>query len=383
MDFTFTDEQKLLRDTVRQLMETRAPHDYLRRLEREEIYPDELYDSWVEAGLLSMPFPEEYGGLDGSVTDMTIIAEEIARRSSDVVMAYGSSVFCGLNIVRKATAEQKQFWLPKLLGGEVRMTIAISEPDAGSDVGAMRTTAVRDGDDWIVNGQKLWITGAGARNCVLNVYLKTDTTVNYRQGMSLVLIDNDAPGVQLKKLDMLSRRSTGTYEVFFDNVRVPADRLVGGLNNGWDCILSGLQVERVTQVAGNCGAAQAAVDLALSYAKERVQFGRPIGTNQSIAHMLADMQTDVEAARTLMWRAVWMVDQGMDALREISMAKLFSSEMYARVANMGMQIFGGYGYSMEYDMQRHFRDSRSTTISAGTSQMQRNLIAGLMGVKVR
>jgi alkylation response protein AidB-like acyl-CoA dehydrogenase len=364
-------------------METRAPHDYLRRLEREEIYPDELYDSWVEAGLLSMPFPEEYGGLDGSVTDMTIIAEEIARRSSDVVMAYGSSVFCGLNIVRKATAEQKQFWLPKLLGGEVRMTIAISEPDAGSDVGAMRTTAVRDGDDWIVNGQKLWITGAGARNCVLNVYLKTDTTVNYRQGMSLVLIDNDAPGVQLKKLDMLSRRSTGTYEVFFDNVRVPADRLVGGLNNGWDCILSGLQVERVTQVAGNCGAAQAAVDLALSYAKERVQFGRPIGTNQSIAHMLADMQTDVEAARTLMWRAVWMVDQGMDALREISMAKLFSSEMYARVANMGMQIFGGYGYSMEYDMQRHFRDSRSTTISAGTSQMQRNLIAGLMGVKVR
>jgi len=166
-------------------------------------------------------------------------------------------------------------------------------------------------------------------------------------------------------------------------VRVPAGRLVGGENNGWDCVLSGLQVERICTAAGNCGASQAAFDLALAYAKERVQFGRPIGTNQAIAHMLANMETEIDAARTLMWRAAWMVSTGQDALREITMAKLFCSELYVKVANMGMQIMGGYGYSMEYDMQRHYRDARSATIAAGSSEMQRNVLAGLMGLKVR
>jgi len=383
MDFAFTDEQKLLRETVRQLMDTHAPPEYIRRLDREQAYPYELYEKWVEAGLLSMPFPEEYDGLGGSVIDLTIIAEELARKSPDFFMSYAGSVFTGLNIMRKGTEAQKQTWLPKLFAGEVRMAIAISEPEAGSDIGAMRTYAVRDGDHYVVNGQKLWATGAGAKDTVMNVYLKTDREKNYREGMSLLLIDNDTPGVQLRKLDMLGRRCTGTYEVFFNDVRVPADRVVGGENKGWDCVLAGLQIERVCSAAGSCGGALAAFDLALNYAKERVQFGRPIGTNQSIAHTLADLQTEIDAARTLMWRAAWMVSEGQDALREITMAKLFASEVYVKVANAGMQIFGGYGYSMEYDMQRHFRDSRSSTIAAGTSEMQRNVLAGLMGLKVR
>jgi alkylation response protein AidB-like acyl-CoA dehydrogenase len=383
VDFAFTDEQKLLRETVRKLMDTHAPPEYIRRLDREQGYPYELYDKWVEAGLLSMPFPEEYEGLGGSVVDLTIIAEELSRKSPDFFMSYAGSVFTGLNIMRKGTEEQKQTWLPKLFAGEVRMAIAISEPEAGSDIGAMRTFAVRDGDEYVVNGQKLWATGAGAKNTVMNVYLKTDRDKSYREGMSLLLIDNDTPGVQLRKLDMLGRRCTGTYEVFFKDVRVPADRIVGGEGKGWDCVLSGLQMERVCSAAGSCGGAMAAFELALNYSKERVQFGRPIGTNQSIAHTLADLQTEIDAARTLMWRAAWMVSEGQDALREITMAKLFASEVYVKVANAGMQIFGGYGYSMEYDMQRHFRDSRSSTIAAGTSEMQRNVLAGLMGLKVR
>ncbi len=383
MDFAFSDEQKLLRETVRKLMDTHAPPEYIRRLDREQGYPYELYDKWVEAGLLSMPFPEEYDGLGGSVIDLTIIAEELARKSPDFFMSYAGSVFTGLNIMRKGTEEQKQTWLPKIFAGDVRMAIAISEPEAGSDIGAMRTFAVRDGDEYVVNGQKLWATGAGAKNTVMNVYLKTDREKSYREGMSLLLIDNDTPGVQLRKLDMLGRRCTGTYEVFFNDVRVPADRIVGGENKGWDCVLSGLQIERVCSAAGSVGGASAAFDLALAYSKERVQFGRPIGTNQSIAHTLADLQTEIDAARTLMWRAAWMVSEGQDALREITMAKLFASEVYVKVANAGMQIFGGYGYSMEYDMQRHFRDSRSSTIAAGTSEMQRNVLAGLMGLKVR
>lgn len=383
MEFGFTEAQNILRDSVRKLMDKHAPPEYVRRLDREQAYPDALYAAWIEAGLLRLPFPEDYGGLGGSVLDMVIVAEELARKSADFFMAFGGSVFCGLNILRKASEAQKKHWLGKMLAGEIKFSISMSEPDAGSDVGAIRTSAVRDGDHWIINGQKLWATGAGSKNNVINVYVKTDPKAHYRQGLSLFLVDNTTPGVELRKLDMLGRRCVGTYEIFFKDVRVPADRLIGGENKGWDCILSGLQVERITSAAGNIGAAQACVDLAIQYAKDRNQFGRPIGTFQAIAHMLADMQTEVEAARTLMWRAAWMVSQGQDALREISMAKLFSSETYVKVANLGMQIFGGYGYNMEFDMQRHFRDSRSSTIAAGSSQMQRNLIANLMGLKVQ
>ena len=217
---------------------------------------------------------------------------------------------------------------------------------------------------------------------MINVYVKTDAHAHYRQGLSLFLIPNDTPGVETSKLDMLGLRCVGTYEALND-VRVPSDQLIGGENKGWDVVLSGLQVERVVAAAAACGGAQAVVDLALQHAKERKQFGRPIGTFQAIAHMLADMQTQVEAARALMWRAAWMVSSGKDALREITMAKLFAGETYAKVANMGMQVLGAYGYNMECDMQRHFRDSRAATIAAGSSQMQRNLLAGLMGLKVQ
>jgi len=386
MDFGFTEEQKMLRESVSKLMDRHASPDYIRRLEREQAYPYELYEEWIKAGLLAMPFPEAYGGLGGNAIDMAVVAEEISYRSTDLSMALGGSMFCGLNLVRKATEEQKRHWLPKLLSGEIKMSISMSEPDAGSDVGAMRTTAVREGNGWVINGQKLWATGAAAKNNVINMYVKTDTKAHYRQGMSLFLVDNDTPGIEMRKLDMLGRRCTGTYEIFLKDVRVPADRLVGGeegLNKGFDFVLSGLQVERTVAAAGSCGGARAVVDLASEYAKQRKQFGRPIGTFQAIAHMLADMATEVEAARSLMWRAASMVAGGQNALKEITMAKLFCAETYAKVANMGMQVLGGYGYNKEFDMERHYRDARVATVAAGSSQIQRNLIANLMGHKVQ
>jgi alkylation response protein AidB-like acyl-CoA dehydrogenase len=382
VDFEFTEEQRMLRDSVRRMMAKVATPEYVRRLDREQAFPDELYAEWLKMGLFRMPFPEEYGGLGGNVIDMVIIAEELSYKSFDLFTAFGGPVFCGLNILRKGTEEQKRHWIPQLLEGKVKFSISMSEPDAGSDIGAMRTSAKRDGDHWVINGQKLWATGAGAKNNVINVYVKTDPSVFYRKGMSLFLVDNNTPGVELRKLDMLGRRCTGTYEIFWTDVRVPHERLLGGENNGWQVVLSGLQVERITSTSGYIGGMQAILDLALDYAKERKQFGRPIGTNQVIAHMLADMQTELEASRLMMWRAAWMLASGKDALKEISMAKLFASETYAKLANMGMQILGAYGYNMEFDMQRHFRDARSATIGAGTSQMQRNLIAGLMGLKV-
>lgn len=381
MDFEFTESQNLLRTSVRKMMDGLATPDYVRKLDQQQAYPYDIYDAWADMGLLRMPFPESDGGLGGNSIDMAIISEELSRSSFDFFTAYGSSVLCGMNILRTGSDEQKRRWLPKLLSGEIKMSVSMSEPDAGSDVGSMHTTARRDGDHWVINGQKLWATGAGAKNNVINVYVKTDTKAHYRQGISMFLVENGAPGLRFRKLDMVGRRCVGTYELFFDNVRVPADRLVGGENNGWNCVLAGLQIERVCSTAGYCGAAQSVVDLALQYAKDRKQFGRPIGTFQAIAHMLADMQTDVDAARMLMWRAAWTLASGRDALKEISMAKLFGSETYVKVSNMGMQVLGAYGYNMEFDMQRHFRDARSTTISAGSSQMQRNLIARLMGLK--
>ncbi len=343
MDFGFTEEQRMLRDSVRKLLQKHAPPEYVRKHDRERTYPEELFRAWAEAGLLGLPFPEEYGGSGGSLMDMVIVAEEIARVSADLVMAYTGGIFCGLNVLRKASEEQKRYWLPKFLAGEIKFSISMSEPDAGSDIGAMRTTAVKDGNEWVIDGTKIWASTAGAKNNVICLYVKTDTKAHYRQGMSLFLVDNDTPGLTLRKLDMLGRRATGTYELTFDKVRVPPDRLVGGENKGWDCVMSGLQVERATSSAGNVGAAQGVIDLALQYAKDRKQFGRPIGANQAIAHMLADMQTEVEAARTLMWRAAWMVSSGQDALREITMAKLFTSETYVKVANQAMQVLRRHG----------------------------------------
>lgn len=382
MDCNFTHEQIMLRETARKLMHRVATPDYIRKLDRERLYPYELYDAWAEAGLFRLPFPEEYGGLGSNAVDMAIIAEELACPSADMVMAYGGSMFCGLNLLRNGTDEQKRYFLPKLVAGEIRMTISISEPDAGSDVGAMRTTARRDGDQYVISGQKIWQTGAGAKNNFINVYAKTDPKAHYRNGMSLFLVDGGSPGLDIRKLDMLGRRSVGTYELTFNDVRVPADYLVGGENKGWNCILSGLQSERVFAAACDCGSARGVFELALNYASERKQFGRAIGTFQSIAHMLADMQTEIEAAWALTLRAASLVAAGKDALREITMAKLFASETYVKAANTGMQIFGGFGYSMEFDMQRHYRDARAATIAAGTSQIQRNILAGLMGLKV-
>src|SRR3984885_9287340 len=206
MDFGFSEEKRLLRDSVRKLLQKHAPPDYVRQHDRERTYPEELFQACAEAGLLALPFPEEYGGAGGSILDMVIVAEEIARVSADLVMAYTGGIFCGLNLVRMASEEQKRYWLPKFLAGKIKFSISMSEADAGSDIGAMRTTAVKDGNEWVIDGQKLWASTAGAKNNVINLYVKTDTKAHYRQGLSLFLVDNDTPGLTLRKLDMLGRQ---------------------------------------------------------------------------------------------------------------------------------------------------------------------------------
>ncbi|MCR6645351.1 MAG: acyl-CoA/acyl-ACP dehydrogenase [Terricaulis sp.] len=239
-----TDDQTQLQDSARKLMRRHAPPDVVRELDERRLYPYDLHRAWAEAGLLALAFPEEDGGLGGSVADLLIVGEEISYASPDLFMAFAGNVFCGLNIARKGSPAQRRAWLPKLMAGELRMAISMSEPGAGSDVGAIQTHAVRDGAGWRINGQKLWCTGAGADNTLLNIYLRTDREAPYRKGLSLMLVENDAEGVELRRCDMLGRRATGTYEVFLKDVYVDDSRIIGGLNQGWDCAMSGLQIER-------------------------------------------------------------------------------------------------------------------------------------------
>ena len=383
MEFSLTEEQVMLQDSVRKLMSRVATPEYCRETIKAKAFPHKLYDAFIEAGLMALPFPEEYGGMGGSLVDTALVQKEINKTSADLAMSFGGATFCGLNILRMGTEAQKQKWLPPLISGEIKLSIGLSEPDAGSDLTAIRTSAVRDGDHWVINGLKTWQTMAGVKDNVICLYVKTDPAAHYRNGMSLILVPNTTPGVTCRKLDLLGCYCTGTYEVTFDNVRVPVENIIGEVNKGWDCLLSGVTEERAVVAACDVGAALGVVEMTIEYAKERKQFGRPIGTNQAIAHMIADMKTEVFAARALMWNAVWAAEhKAAGALEMVTMAKMFAAETYVKVSNQAMQVFGGNGYSAEYPIERHYRDSRIHTVAAGSSQMLRNLIAGLNGMKV-
>ena len=378
-----SNDQRMMLDSLHRLMADLATPAYLREIDEQARYPHEIYDAWVELGLFRVGFPEACGGIGGGYVDLVLIAQELAHWSYDVYCAYSVPLYTAMTLLKIGNEAQKSHFLPALMSGRIKLSTSISEPSAGSDVSALKTNATRVAGGWRIRGQKLWNTAAGIQNNVLQVLVRTDPNAPPRKGMSMFLVPNNAPGVTCRKLDMLGRRSSGTFEVFFDDVFVTDEQLLGALNDGWSGLLACLQGERLLTSAGYVGSAQKVVDLALAYAKDREQFGRPIGEFQAMGHMLADMQTEVDAARLLMERAASLLITGRDAMREVSMAKLFGSETYAKVANQGMQILGAYGYSMEFEMQRHFRDARSTTVGAGSSQMQRNAIAATMGLKMR
>jgi alkylation response protein AidB-like acyl-CoA dehydrogenase len=383
IDFSLTDEQQDLVSMVKSLMTKHATEEYIARLDAEQAYPYELWNTFAEAGLLGLPFPVEYGGQGGSVMDFTLVAETLGYWGYDMIGVYGTPLFMGLNILHKGSPELRERWLPPLLRGEHRFSVAMTEPDAGSDVSALRTSAVLNGERWILNGEKIYASGAGVDNTTICLYARSDSTAPHQQGITCFLVPNTSPGLQIRKVETLGRHLYPTTQLILTDVEIPADQVLGEVNAGWDVLLSGLRLERLTTSAAYVGNARAVVDEALAYAKVRTQFGRPIGDFQAMAHLLADMHTSVEAARYLMWHAAWSYGHGHDGLLDISMAKLFGSEMFADVANKGMQVLGGYGYTMEFPMQRHFRAARGATITAGTSQMQRQLIARKLGLNPR
>jgi alkylation response protein AidB-like acyl-CoA dehydrogenase len=264
------------------------------------------------------------------------------------------------------------------MSGRIRFSISISEPSAGSDAANTKTRAIPDGDGFVLRGQKLWCSGAAAKDVVIAMLVRTDPDAKKHSGLSVFLVPNDTKGLDIRRLPTMARHATGTTEIFVDDARVERSQVLGELGKGWSIITDHLELERIAVSAGYVGNAQQAVDDALRYAHERIQFDRPIFDFQVIRHMLADMQTKVDAARLLVYRAADLATRGIPCSKEVSMGKLFASETLQEVSRMGMQILGGHGMLPEADMERYFREGMQSTIGAGTSQIQRTIIAKAM-----
>jgi alkylation response protein AidB-like acyl-CoA dehydrogenase len=332
-------------------------------------------DKMAALGWMGIPIPADYGGSGSSCTDLVLFLEELATHFEAAANIYYTSVVIAANALKHFGSEaQKRALLPRLARGELRFAFSLSEPDSGSDAAALRTRAVRDGGGWVINGQKMFCSCAQEADYIL-LMARTDVDAPKHEGITMFLLDPKTPGVEIRKLKKLGLKPMDLNEIFLTDVRIPGDSVIGEVNRGWRNALDTLDFERCCLSAVNVGAAQSTVDKALAYAKERHQFGTPIANFQFTRGKLVDMQMDVDAARLLLMRSAWLVDRGVQNPRESAMANLASSEAYVRIALNGMRIMGGWGYLMEYDMQRHFRDSKLAEIGGGTSEILRIIIS--------
>ncbi|CAB4365665.1 MAG: acyl-CoA dehydrogenase [Actinobacteria bacterium] len=380
MDFALTDEQALLQETARAFVAKHCSAEQAKVWDETDHFPVELWQQMADMDWFSLPYPLEAGGGGGSVTDLCILAEELGHASLDVAMAYVGTFIPGLVIFKYGTDEQRARFRSGLFDGDYRISVAISEPDAGSDAASLRCSAVDHGDHFVVNGQKAWCTGASLPGAWIALYVRTNPDAPKHRGISLLLVPNDTPGLEIRRTPTLARHLLGTNEVFLTDVVVPKENLVGEVDAGFSMLMSGLDVEKVVMAAAYTGVAQATMDDMLDYSKQRQQFGRPIGNFQALAHPMVDMQTEIDAARLLAYRAAWMLSTGKPCTREAAMAKLKCSEAYVSVARLGMQVMAGHGFSTESVMSFRWRESIVATISGGTSQIQRNAVAKSMGL---
>lgn len=368
-------EQSAWRDTVNRFMEKEITREYIRKQDEERAYPYEGYDKIAREGWLRLLIPEDHGGYGGDIFDYALMCEGLGKFGFDFATSVLVPTFTAMNIVKFGSDAQKADYLEPFMSGAIRFSISISEPSAGSDAASTRTRARREGEDYVVKGQKLWCSGAAARNVTIQMLVRTDPDAAKHKGLSVLLVPNDTAGLDIRRLPTLARRATGTTEIFADDARVPAGNLLGAEGQGWQIITDHLELERIAVSAAYVGNAQTAVDDALAYAHERVQFERPIVEFQVIKHMLADMQTQVDAARLLVYRAAELAARHAPCAKEVAMGKLHASETLQAVSRMGMQILGGHSMLPEADMERYFREGMQSTIGGGTSQIQRTIIA--------
>jgi alkylation response protein AidB-like acyl-CoA dehydrogenase len=377
--FGLSEEQLMVRDNVLQLLEETLPWPKIREMDEKSEFPHEAYNALAKAGYLGIFYPEEFGGMGGSHKDFVSFIETLGYHYTGIAQAVMTSiVYAGMHVVKYGSSEIKSEFIPKIINGKVKLALAMSEPGTGSDVAGIKTSATRDGDDYVINGQKIWITCAHVADYIVLV-CKTDLSAARHRGLSILLVDAKAPGVTIRPLKMLGRRTTHANEVFFDNVRTPATHLLGGENAAWKNLMTCLAFERMTLAAVSAGHCFKITDYASDYARNRIQFGEPITSFQAVSHKLVDMAIMSEAARQSVYRVAELLDGGQDVVKEVSMAKIICTDNNFRCADLGMQVMGGAGYSTEYDMAMFFRDSRVGPIGGGSNEIQRNVIAKQMG----
>jgi len=374
MDFELTDEHRMVRRMVREFAEKEiAPR--AQEIDELDQFPDDLFRRMGQLGILGLPFPEEFGGSGGDYMALVIALEEVARVSGSMAITLDAHTsLCSEPIFLYGTEEQKQKYLTPLARGEKIGAFGLTEPQAGSDAGATRTRAVRDGDEWVINGQKIYITNGSVADVVV-ITAKTEPDAGTR-GISSFIVEKGTPGFQLGRNEKkMGLKGSVTSELFFEDCRIPAGNLLGEENEGFKQFLRTLDAGRVAISAMAVGLAQGAHERAVAYAKERVQFGQPIANFQAVQWMLADSATELEAARLMVYRAAWFREQGARFTLEAAMAKLYATEMSERVCHRAIQVHGGYGYVQEYEVERMYRDQRLCSIGEGTNEIQRLVIA--------
>jgi alkylation response protein AidB-like acyl-CoA dehydrogenase len=379
MNFNFTEEQRLFQKTIREFCKKEI-QPIADKIDKEEYFPKELYKKMGQMGLLAMTVPQEYGGAGIDRVSYMIALEEISRfcGSTGITVEAHNSLGVG-HIYERGTEEQRKKYLPSLLNGDGIAAWALSEPNAGSDAASLQTTAVLDGDEWVLNGTKQFIT-SGDIALVTTVMAKTDKDQGAK-GISAFIIEKDTPGFKIGQLeDKLGLRGSHTAELILEDCRVPKENMLDKQGMGFIGAMNILDRGRTAIGAMSVGIARGAYEDALDYAKQRQQFGKPIGKNQAIQWMLADMATSIDAARLLVHRAAFMEDQSVRFTKEAAMAKLFASDIAMNATIKAMQIFGGYGYTREYSVERYYRDIKLCQIGEGTSEVQRMVIARQLGL---
>lgn len=374
MDFRLTEEQELFRRSVAEFVDQEIAPVAGEVDERGE-FPEDLFQRCGQQGYFGLRYPEEVGGAGADMMTFNLMIEELARGSLSLAASVAMQGLMGTDFLyRHGTDEQKKRLLEPALVGEKMGGIAMTEPDYGSDLGGIKTTAEKDGDEWVITGQKMWVTSA-SRADFFTVAAKTDPEAGFK-GIDLFLVERDTPGVRVgKPIHKLGTRASETAELALDHVRVPQENLFGDQGSGYKNLGAILGEIRVMTGALSIGLGRAALDASLDYAQQREQFGRPIAKFQAIKHKLAEMATELEAARWLVYYATWKLDEGESDPTTAAKAKLAASEMAQKLADEATRIFGSYGYAMEFEAQRYYRDARFLLYGGGTSEILKNVIA--------
>jgi len=383
MDFEFTEAQKMFRNTVREFVEKELPVEFVRKWDTDESItwlPKEIFAKAAALGFTANHVPTEYGGLGADFIDEVILIEEVARRSPAAAFGLGGGLFIRL-LCSYGNEQQKSKYLPEIARGDTRFCICLTEPAGGTDLlGALSTSAAADGDDFIVNGQKIYITGAHVADYAMALVITDKTAAKRHRAMSLLIIDLKSPGVDIRPLHKISMRGSGANEVFLSDVRVPKSNLLGQMNNGFFHLTTLLNPERIVCAATTVGLAQGAFELALDYARTRTAFGKPIGQFQALQHWLADMAIEIEMGRLMTYKAAWLFSRNQPCHFEAAAAKVCTSEIAVKTTTNAMELFAGAGVIMDSDIQRYFRDARQFTFAPISNEMARNFIGELMGL---